>query len=193
MDPERLRKLRKVSRMKKMSTLAIGAILNECVREMSPNACYLNIGTWYGYSLFAGMVGNEGKRCIGVDSFEQFDHPRAACLQRFAELRSDRHTFHAMDWRRYLAEKHAEKIGVLFYDATHDEKNQYEALLQCDPWIVAGGIVLIDDTNWGGPRDGTQRFLREHRNYELLCDMPTSCNGHPTFWNGLMVLRKISN
>ncbi len=172
-----------------MSTIAIGAILNECVREMPEDACYLNIGTWYGYSLFSGMIGNAGKWCIGVDSFEQFDHPKSECLRRFEELRSDRHVFHVTDWRQYM-EKHTQKIGVLFYDADHSETCQYESLLLCDPFIIEGGIVVVDDTNWTGPRRATERFLRDHNNYEVLFDVATFCNCHPTFWNGLMVLRK---
>lgn len=173
-----------------MSTVAIGAIINECVREMPENACYLNIGTWYGYSLFAGMAGNSGKRCIGVDSFQQFGQPQVAFRRRFEKQRSDRSVFYEMDWRRYMHEIHREKIGVLFYDASHDEENQYASLVCCDPFIIDGGIVLIDDTNWTGPRDGTRHFLDEHPNYKIIFSIATPWNCHPTFWNGLMILRK---
>lgn len=189
LDPNRLSELRKISRMKKMSTIAIGAIINECVREMPRDACYLNIGTWYGYSLFAGMVGNASRRCIGIDSFEQFGHPKVECLRRFEELRSDRHEFHVSDWRQYMA-KHASEVGVFFYDADHSEDCQYESLLSCHPFIVDGGIVIVDDANWTGPRRATERFLRLHSEYEVLLDVATYCNCHPTFWNGLMILRK---
>ncbi len=184
--------LRRIGAMPRMSTAAIGAILNECVRRMPGTSCYLNIGVWNGYSLFAGMAGNPEKRCIGVDSFTEFGGPRAAFLRRFGRLRTDHHEFHDSDWHAYM-ETHRIPIGVLFYDASHDPESQYAALKAAHPHIIPGGILIVDDWNWEWPKQGTSRFLQEFPEYETVFEQHTSCNGHPTFWNGILVLRKRSS
>lgn len=192
LDANRLTSLRKSAKLRKMSTLAVGAVINECVRRMPNDACYLNIGTWMGYSLFAGMAANPEKRCIGVDSFVQFGGPRSTFLCHFTKLRSASHTFFDADWRQYMRTQHTGKIGVLFYDAAHDEESQFDALILSHPLIISGGIIIIDDTNWDHPRNAVQRFLSQTKSYRLVLDQRTAGNCHPTFWNGLMVLEKCS-
>ncbi len=191
LDNSHARALRRASRMQKMSTYAVGAIINEAVRQMPEGTCYLNIGTWKGFSLFAGMAGNPDRWCIGVDSFVEFGGPRSAFLRRFQRLRTDAHEFFNTDWREYMR-MHTRKIGVFFYDAAHDEQSQFDSLMIADPFIVPGGVVIVDDTNWQGPRDAVNAFLSQKKNYELIIDQATAGNCHPTFWNGLMILRKCS-
>lgn len=193
LSSERWKSLQSLSCMPKMSTFAVGAIVNECVRRMPTDACYLNIGTWRGYSLFAGMAENTDKQCIGVDSFVQFGEPRAAFLRDFQKLRSAHHSFFDVDWREYMQKKHTEKIGVLFYDGAHDEQSQFDAMVDADPFIIHHGIIIVDDTNWAGPKDAVTHFLQEKKNYRCVFEHGTASNCHPTFWNGIMVLEKISD
>lgn len=192
LSSERWTLLQSLSFMPKMSTFAVGAIVNECVRRMPNDTCYLNIGTWRGYSLFAGMVGNRDARCIGVDSFVQFGGPRTAFLRDFQKLCSAHHSFFDMDWYDYMHSHHTEKIGVLFYDGAHDEKSQFDAMIEADPFIIENGIIIVDDTNWSGPKDAVAHFLQEKKNYHCIFEHETTSNCHPTFWNGIMVLQKKS-
>lgn len=187
----RRKALRRASFMRKMSTFAVGAVINECVRRMPDDSCYLNIGTWRGFSLFAGMAENPTKHCIGVDSFVEFGGPRKSFFRRFQTLKSDRHEFFESDWREYMT-RHTEKIGVFFYDAAHDEKSQFDALVIADPFIVPDGIMIIDDTNWSGASDAVKAFLSHKKNYRLLFEQLTADNCHPTFWNGISVIQKCS-
>lgn len=51
---------------------------------------------------------------------------------------------------------------------------------------------MIDDTNWDPPRRATLDFISSSSNdYDILLDVNTYCNGHPTFWNGVMILKKL--
>lgn len=192
LDNSRARALRRASRMQKMSTYAVGAIINEAVRQMPEGTCYLNIGTWKGFSLFAGMAGNPDRSCIGVDSFVEFGGPREIFLRRFQRLRTKCHEFFDADWRAYM-KTHTRTIGVFFYDAAHDQQSQFDSLMIADPFIVPGGVIIVDDTNWPGPRDAVKAFLSQKKNYELVFDQTTAGNCHPTFWNGVMILRKCSS
>lgn len=72
------RTLREACRVPRMSTFAIGAIINEAVAHMAPDHAFVNVGVWNGFTLLAGMAGNPDRRCIGVDNFSEFGGPRDA-------------------------------------------------------------------------------------------------------------------
>lgn len=63
--------------MPRMSTFAIGALINHAVRQMAPGTAFLNIGLWCGFTLLSGMIRNADKRCIGVDNFSEFSFDAA--------------------------------------------------------------------------------------------------------------------
>lgn len=177
----------------RLSTLRIGILLQRFVEQMPEGTCYLNIGVWYGYSFFAGMHNNPDKRCIGVDNFCLSDTVKQGFYETFSTLESPIHTFVEADFCNYLTTMHTEPIGVYFFDGPHDYQSQYDALTMAEPFFAPGCIILVDDTNWQEPREATEQFLRERDGaYELLADVRTACDRHPTFWNGLMILRKNS-
>src|SRR5438067_194208 len=64
--------LLELSSFPRMSTLANGAIINRIVSEMPPDVSFVNVGTWFGFTLLSGMANNPEKYCIGVDNFSQF-------------------------------------------------------------------------------------------------------------------------
>jgi hypothetical protein len=63
------RRLRPLCRIPRMSTFAVGAIINHTVSCMKPDVSFVNVGVWNGFTLLSGMVGNPDKRCVGVDNF----------------------------------------------------------------------------------------------------------------------------
>ncbi len=182
--------LQSLSRIPRMSTLAVGALIQYVVSALPADEMYVNVGLWNGYSLFAGMIENPEKQCIGIDNFSQFGDPKIAFLKEFAERKSPAHRFFEQDYREYF-KAHTGNIGFYFYDGNHEYAHQKEGLERADPFIVSGGIVLVDDTNWEEPRKATQDFLLSTDGaYECIFDQSTAHNFHPTWWNGLMVLRK---
>jgi hypothetical protein len=46
------------------------ALLNLAARFLGPGEAYVEVGVFHGASLIAAMLGNEGKRFVGIDSFE---------------------------------------------------------------------------------------------------------------------------
>ncbi len=182
--------LRSLLCIPRMSTLAMGTLLRECVAQMPAGSAYVNIGVWHGFSILAGMAGNADRRCIGVDNFSEFGGPRDAFLARFKCRASPHHSFYEMDYRDYFSSVHRGPIGCYFYDGSHTYEDQLEGLQAAEPFFVAGTLVLIDDTNWEAPRNAMEEFLRTSlRRYERILDIRTARNNHPTWWNGLIVLR----
>ena len=185
-------RLRPIADIPRMSTLALAAIINRAVAQMPEGQAYLNVGVWNGYSFLAGLLGNSDKRCIGVDNFSQFGGPEDDFRRRFAQFRSTAHSFHDQDYEAYLRTRHKEPLGVYFYDGEHSYKNQYTGLRAAEKFFAPGCWILVDDTNWDEPREATLEFIRRsRRRYRLVLDVRTPYSGHPTWWNGLMLLQHL--
>jgi len=53
-------------------------------------------------------------------------------------------------------------------------------------------IISVDDTNWSEPREATMDFIAKNGNdYKILKDLKCSNAKHPTFWNALIIFKKI--
>jgi len=186
------RRLRRACRIPRMSTFAIGAMINEAVARMSPEHVFVNVGVWHGFTLLAAMAGNPDRRCVGVDNFSEFGGPRDAFLARYSEVRSEQHAFHEMDYTEYFAHAHRGPIGCYIYDGEHSYANQLRGLEAAEPFLAHGCIVLVDDTNDDDPRRATLDFVAARRGeYRILLDRRTACNGHPTLWNGVMLVERV--
>jgi Methyltransferase domain/Glycosyl transferase family 2 len=182
--------LRDLCEVQRMSTLAIGGLINHAVAHMPEDRAYVNVGVWHGFTFLAGMLGNPRRACVGIDNFSDFGGPRERFMGRFEELKGPAHAFYEMDYREYFEQLHREPIGVYLYDGNHEYENQQRGLEIAEPYFADGCIVLVDDTNWQPPRDATIDFVAEsEREYELLLDCTTPDHPHPTFWNGLMVFQ----
>ncbi len=175
----------------RMSTFAVSALINRAVADMSPDTAFVNVGIWVGFSLFSGMVGNDGKQCVGIDNFSEFGGPREAFMERFERFRGPAHEFHEMDYRDYFANVHGERpIGVYFYDGDHAYEHQLEGLRAAEPHFTDDCVVFVDDTNWAPAHQATYDFMASsEREYRVLLDRRTATNVHPTFWNGVIVFQ----
>lgn len=177
----------------KMSTFAIGALINKAVSEIPEDQCFVNVGVWHGFTLLAGMIGNHEKKCIGIDNFSEFGGPRLEFRKRYLEARSENHQFYELDYRQYFQSVHKSenKIGFYIYDGAHDYENQLLGLTIAEPFLADDAMIMVDDTNWPDPYNATKEFMEKSKhNWEIILDEKTSENGHPTWWNGIMIIKK---
>lgn len=190
-DAAMRRRLAPACRVPRMSTFAIGAVINKAVSLLPPGEVFLNVGVWNGFTLLAGMAGNPQRRCIGVDNFSHKNSPREAFLKRFRAARGPAHEFHTADFRQYLTQTHREPIGVYLFDGPHSYADQRDGLTLAEPFLAERAVVIVDDTNWEQVRRANLDFIAESPfEYRMLLDVRTPKSGHPTFWNGLMVFQK---
>jgi len=191
-DESRIRfSLRELCSIPKMSTFAIGAIVNQAVARLPRDHSFVNVGVWNGFTFLCGLAGNPESSCVGVDNFSQFGGPRDAFLARFESRRSARHQFHDLDYAEYFAQVHQGPIGVYIYDGEHSYANQLKGLRAAEPFFAEDCLVLVDDTNWLEPWQATVDFVEQSpHEYRLLLDRTTAHNAHPSFWNGLMILQR---
>jgi hypothetical protein len=184
------RLLRPLCRIPRMSTFACASVISRAVAEMPDGAAFVNVGVWHGFTFLAGLVGNSAKRCIGVDNFSEFGGPKDAFMPRFERWRGEGHEFHEIDYEEYFARRHQGPIGVYLYDGEHSYANQLKGLEAAERFFTKDCILLVDDTNAEDPRRATYDFMAARPGkYRVVLDVRTAANGHPTFWNGLIVLR----
>lgn len=184
--------LHEVCKIPKMSTFAIGAMINKGVSQMPDNEVFVNVGVWEGFTLLAGMVNNAQKKCTGVDNFSEFGGPRRSFMKRFNKYKSQNHHFYEMDYIDYFSNVHKQPIGFYLYDGNHSYQNQLKGLQVAEPFFAENCIILIDDTNQEEPRRGTMDFISSScHEYQILLDRTTYCDGHPTLWNGIIILQKL--
>jgi hypothetical protein len=191
-DQKIINLLLELCKIPRMSTIAISAIINRIVANLPLGQAFLNIGVWNGYTFLSGMGNNPDKTCIGVDNFSNHGGPRREFLERFNRMKSSNHHFYDMDYEEYFAKVHRERIGFYIFDGPHSYEHQLKNLEIVEPFLEPNCVILIDDTNSDGPMRGTKEFLEARRGkYEILIDQTTSRNGHPTYWNGLLLFQKL--
>lgn len=190
---EAMGKLREISKIPKMSTIAVGAIIDKVVGRMPPDEAYVNIGVWNGFTFLSGLVNNPSKTCIGVDNFRQFGGPRDQFQARFQRYKSSNHHFFDMDYVEYFAKVHRERIGVYMYDGDHSYENQLKGLELAEPFFAEDCVIFVDDTNKKTAWQATMDFVSKRvGRYQVAVDQKTARNCHPTFWDGIMIVQRIA-
>lgn len=189
------KRLSKIALMPRMASLSIGVIINKIVSELKDDEVFLNVGTWCGFSLIAGMIDNPTKRCIGVDNFSQFTqtpigHPKDIFLRFFQLYSTENHRFFELDYEEYFEKMHNENIGFYYYDGEHSYENQLKGLELADPYLRESSLVLIDDINIEDVQRASLDFVKRSKRYEIIFQQKTAHNEHMTFWNGIMLLVK---
>jgi hypothetical protein len=185
------RRLRPLLDIPRMSTLATAGVLNRAVAAMPPGHSFVNVGVWQGFTFLSAMEGNPEVACIGVDNFSEFYGPRDKFMERLEARRGPAHRFFDMDYREYFAGVHDGPIGVYLYDGEHSYENQMHGLEAAEPYLAEDCMLIVDDTNRVEPRQATLDFVaRRADEYSVVADIWTSANNHPTFWNGLLVVRR---
>lgn len=196
---------------KKMATTHIGLLISMAVSCLEDNECYVNIGTWNGYSFFSGFLLNPDKQCIGNDNFSLFNENysvsavekdkalrnfgniRELFYSEFNRIKTPHSIFKEGDWRKFLnnfSSVTSKKIGFYFYDGGHDFESQYEALKMAEPYLSDKALILIDDTNLEEADKANNKFISERSDFSKIIDIKTPCNRYPTWWNGIQVIAK---
>lgn len=178
-------------------------LLNLAYSHLPPNEAYLELGTWQGKSLISAMRGNLPRPTFACDDFSEWQstkgqdiHPRDAFMMNLRRYELDQHvTFYDEPFQKiFTPEKLPLPIGVYFYDAAHDEQNQYLGIKLAEPFLADEALVLVDDWRFAPDsqsyaKAGTERAMAEssHR-WKLLYNLPARYNGdRAMWWNGVGV------
>jgi hypothetical protein len=181
-------------RVRGMTSPGVLQLLNSAVALLEEGEGYCEVGCFQGATLIGALLGSPERPAWAADNFSQFDPQglnRAALLKNLLEFGvRDQVLFHDSDAEDFLTHLGGSgaNVGVYFYDGSHDYRAQLLCLLLAVPALARRALIVVDDTNGPAPRQATFDFLAVRPEAQLLLDLPTPGNGHPSFWNGLLVL-----
>ena len=166
------------------------ALLNLAAACLEGDEAYVEIGVFHGASLIAAMLGNEGKRFVGIDSFAFRDASLDrvhANLARFDLVPPEIVVGDAFEHvpSGALADT---SIGVWYYDASHSYEAQLEGLRIAEPLLVSGALVIVDDTDWDDVARAMDDYIVEQPRARRLLTVDGTSRGFPQWWEGMQVL-----
>ena len=165
------------------------ALVNLAARCLSEGEAYVEVGVFHGASLIASMLGNDGKRFVGVDSFGFRDaslEKVAANLARYGLEVPEIVVGDAFELVPAGALGDT-SVGVWYYDAAHSFEAQVEGLRIAEPLLVPGALVIVDDTDWDDVERAMDAYLSEQPRARRVLTIEGNTRGAPQWWEGMQV------
>ena len=166
------------------------ALLNLAAACLEGDEAYVEIGVFHGASLIAAMLGNEGRRFVGIDSFAFRDASLGrvhANLAQFDLVAPEIVVGDAFELVPAGALGNV-SIGVWYYDAAHSYEAQLEGLRIAEPLLVSGALVIVDDTDWDDVARAMDDYIAEQPRARRLLTLDGKSRGAPQWWEGMQVL-----
>ena len=166
------------------------ALVNLAASCLGEGEAYVEIGVFHGASLIAAMLGNEGKRFIGVDSFAFRDTSLEKVRANLARYGLDIPEILVGDAFDLVPAGALgdTKVGVWYYDAAHSFDAQVDGLRIAEPLLVPGALVIVDDTDWDDVERALDAYLAEQPRARRVLTIEGSTRGAPQWWEGMQVL-----
>ena len=180
------------------------SLVCELVSKIGNNV-YLEIGIFQGKTILTSAAENPNIKHIGIDNFSQFDKDGknyTKIKSKIKDMKLSNIEILEMDFKEFFSKQAITKeknVGVLFYDAIHDYRSQLMALYNSLNFLVDGGIILVDDTNYAHVRYATYDFISAFPEFKLIYENYT--NKHPKdmtpeeyksaidgWWNGVHII-----
>jgi len=161
----------------------------------TPDARYLEIGTWKGSSVCSAMCGNNAK-IICIDNWSEFGGPKNEFLANFEKFKEGNDATFIENDCYSVDVSTLSKINIYMYDGNHSKEDHYKALLHYYNCLDDIFIFIVDDWNWKHVREGTNESIQQ-LNLKVLYEKEirlTWDESHTpmteaknTWWNGIYV------
>ncbi len=166
------------------------ALLSLAASLLEGDEAYVEIGVFHGASLVSAMLGNDGKRFVGVDTFDLRDgslEKVEANLARFGLARPEIVVGDAFELVPAGA-LDGLRVGVWYYDASHSYEAQLAGLRMAEPLLVPGALIVADDTDWEDVDRALADNLAAQPRARRLLTIDGKSRGAPQWWEGMQVL-----
>jgi predicted O-linked N-acetylglucosamine transferase (SPINDLY family) len=179
-----------------MTTANVLQLLNFAVACMEPGDVYCEVGCWHGSTLIGALLNHPTCMAYAVDNFSTLDpqgENQEKLMRNLSRFNLEAQVFFCnQDFEAFFADlrelQSDDRIGVYFYDGAHDYRSQLMGLLLVRPFLAEQALIIVDNSNWDSVQQANWDFIASHPECDLLLDLPTPQNGHPSFWNGVHVL-----
>ena len=161
----------------------------------TPDARYLEIGTWKGSSVCSAMYGNKAKvTCI--DNWSEFGGPKNDFLVNFEKFKGENDANFIENDCYKIDVSTFSKYNIYMYDGNHTEDSHYKALLHYYNCLDDIFIFIVDDWNWKDVRNGTNNAIKK-LNLQILYEKEIRLTwdeshtpqqqARDTWWNGMYI------
>ena len=176
-----------VENLARENNLALINLAASCLEE---GEAYVEIGVYHGASLIAAMLGNEGKRFVGVDSFGFRDASLEKVEANLARYGLEVPEIVVGDASELVPSGALgeTRVGVWYYDAAHSFEAQVQGLRIAEPLLVPGALVIVDDTDWEDVERAMDAYLAEQPRARRVLTIEGKTRGAPQWWEGMQVL-----
>jgi predicted O-methyltransferase YrrM len=166
------------------------ALLNLAASCLERDEAYVEVGVFHGASLIAAMLGNEGKRFVGIDSFAFRDAALETVHENLARFGLTPPEILVGDAFELVPAGALDdvSIGVWYYDAAHSYEAQVEGLRIAEPWLAPGALVIVDDTDWDQVTQAMDDYLAQQPRARRILTLDGKSRGAAQWWEGMQVL-----
>lgn len=166
------------------------ALINLAASCLESDESYVEVGVFHGASLIAAMLGNEGRRFIGIDRFGFRDGSAAKVEVNLARFGLELPTLLVGDAFELVPSGALDdtRIGVWYYDAAHSHEAQLAGMRIAEPYLVPGALVIVDDTDWDDVDRAMDDYLAEQPRARRILTIDGNARGAPQWWEGMQVL-----
>lgn len=166
------------------------AFLNLAASCLGPDEAYVEVGVFHGASLIAAMLGNQGRRFVGIDSFDFRDASLETVeqnLERFGHPRPELLVGDVFELARG-GKFDGVSVGAWYYDALHTYEAQLDGLRIAEPFLAPGALLIVDDTDWEQVGRAMDDYLAAQPRARRILTIEGKDRGYPQWWEGMQIL-----
>lgn len=167
------------------------ALINLAASCLDDGEAYVEVGVFHGASLIAAMLGNDGRRFVGVDSFDFRDATLEGVERNLAAFGLPRAELLVGDVFELVpaGALSGVRAGVWYYDALHTYEAQLEGLRIAESVLAPGALLIVDDTDWEQVERAMDDYVAEQPRVRRILAIDGKDRGFPHWWEGMQVLR----
>jgi hypothetical protein len=136
--------------------------INNLVRT-TPDARYLEVGTWAGSTLCAA-ISNNCVSAAAIDNWSEFGGPKALFESHLAQFKTpEAHVRFIESDFRAVDFSGLGRFNIYLFDGPHEYRDQYDGLDLALPALEEQFVLIVDDWNWEHVREGTRRAMQANR------------------------------
>jgi hypothetical protein len=128
--------------------------------KATPDAAYLEIGSWSGSTACAAIAGNR-IRVTCIDNWSQFEGPREEFEKNVASVLGTQTDFRVIESDfRSINYRDLGTFNIYLFDGPHEYQDQFDGIVIAQPALAQVYVLIVDDWNWPGVRRGTDDALK---------------------------------
>lgn len=188
------KKLKNIINIPKEVAYATGGIINKAVELMPKDSVYVCFGVGpCGFPWIVSMLGNKGKRCIGIDSIKKkilrpyyYIYAKEGHEYNHCTRTKQWKTLTDLFWTQCFDE--SLKLGVVFINTKKDVTHILNAVHE---YIIKDGIIIINNINdYCNVYGAVQEFVGVFGEYRTIMINETPHSKHITYRGGIWIIQK---